>query len=756
MSVGLGVSVSKRVARLEPGAKIQYDGDVWTVTGLVGPVIHLRGPSSVGVWLSSEVVGAADFKVLVQADGQRPGLATRQELGGLAILDGLSPAQQRRTMDRVDAVLLVRDGRLPGRGPDPEVADLAPEQRVPVIAARYGVDERTIRDWRASFRDSGVGGLVDQRSQAKGRPVGVIDPRYRLAIETVLSRQVPKSPVSVQYLVEQVEAELDGLPEDKDNPLVRRSSRTVRRYLEELRRGRGAHLSAKSQRSIANRPPGAWGRVFASRLGELVLIDSTPLDCFAMDPVTGLWQAVHLTIALDLCTRSLLAWRFTPGAPNAADATMLLRDVVTPKRVGENWPVEGRWRYAGVPVTIVAGLSESDPVIPVDGQRDDPDDAMFLGVPCVVPDAVIIDHGKIFISRAFSEACLTLGVNLQLGRPYTPTDKAHVERVFHTIRTGFVEKLRGYKGPDVFSRGTSEFVEEDAFFFIDEITERFAAWVAIEYHNAPHDGLVLPSAPTVSLTPNQAMDIAIATHGYLPVPISRDLTIELLPTQWRTVRNDGIECNGLMYDQPDPSVLAEYRNRHSPYEGKRGQWRIKVDPRDLSRIWFFDFTNPDDPVPGDGHWVAIPVKGWPDGVPFTDRTLAHAKRLVLERGYTHRDREVVVKELRRILSAMRWGDEDLTRKEKHLAAVEAARVREAQADARPLVGPAGAALTWSDPDEALQSPPPEPSGRSRKARAASPAPDSGPDWSAPVAPFVTDDVEETPAFADDDEEPDTN
>lgn len=743
-----------RVARLEPGARILFDGDVWTVAGIVGPAVHLRGQSTLGVWLTAEVVGSPDFKVLAEADGGRPALAVSRELGGLAALDAMSDLQRRRTFERLEAVLLLSDGHIPGKAADPELAGLTPERRVPVLAARYGVDERTIRDWRASFRAEGVAGLVDQRARAKGRPIAAIDARYRLAIETVLARQVPKSKVSDLYLIELVEAELDLLPDDPENPLERRSGRTVRRYLDELRRGRGAHLSTKTQRSIANRPQVAWGRAFASRLGELVLIDSTPLDCHAMDPVSGAWQSVHLTIALDLCTRSLLAWRYTPGAPTAADATMLLRDVVTPKQVGENWPVEGRWRYAGVPVTVVVGLTESDPVIPVDGFRDEPDDALFLGVPCVVPDAVIVDHGKIFISQAFSEACLTLGINLQLGRPYTPTDKAHVERVFDTIKKGFVQRLRGYKGPDLWSRGAKQFVEDEAFYFIDELNERFAAWVAIEYQNAPHDGLALPSAPTVSLSPNQAVDISVAAAGYLPVPVSRDLTIELLPTEWRTVRNDGIECNGLMYDQPNPSVLAEYRNRRSPYASKGGGWRIKVDPRDLSRVWFFDFTNPDDPMPGDGGWVAIPVKGWPPGVPFTDRTLAHAKRIVAERGYTHRDREVVVAELRKLVSALRWGDEALTRREKQLAALEEARAREARADASPLVGPVGAALRWDDPDGALQSPPP----KSRPSRARKPAervqePQQGTDWSAAVAPFATDEIDEFDAF---DESPDTD
>ena len=98
-----------------------------------------------------------------------------------------------------------------------------------------------------------------------------------------------------------------------------------------------------------NRPLGTWSRVFASRMGELVAIDATPLDAFAMDPVTGAWESVHLLLAIDLHTRSTAAWRFTPGDPSAADTALLLRDMITPRPVPHGWPVEGRWRYQGVP-----------------------------------------------------------------------------------------------------------------------------------------------------------------------------------------------------------------------------------------------------------------------------------------------------------------------------------------------------------------------------------------------------------------------
>ena len=81
-------------------------------------------------------------------------------------------------------------------------------------------------------------------------------------------------------------------------------------------------------------------------------------------------------------------------------------------------------------------------------------------------------------------------------------------------------------------------------------------------------------------------------------------------------------------------------------------------------------------------------------MPFTDRTLAYVKRLVRERGYSSRDRDAVVTELRRVLDAMEWGDQ-LTKEEKRLAARELFHRNDTQ--------PTGARITvdpeWTDPDD---------------------------------------------------------
>jgi transposase InsO family protein len=700
----------------------------------------------------AELLSADDFTVLVDQAGREVTGPSPAVLSGNALLDTLSRQDLVEVQEKVDAALLARDGRLPGFPPDPELALASSHgERQRIVAERMGVTDRTVRNWIADLEE-GPGALVDGRRKNHGRPIAKIDPRVKSVIDETLNQAKNRSLKDDTFLIKQVKKALRlRTPVPGEAPLHVPTTRTLRAYVEEIRRGTGAHLSASAQRSIDNRPKGTWRRVHATRLGELVAIDATPLDAFAMNPATGEWINVFLLIALDLATRSILGWRFTLAEPTGLDAVLLLRSVVVPRKVDQGWPEEGTWRYAGVPETVVAGLLGAEPIFP----SGHDDEHHVLGVPTVVPDSVVVDHGKIFISESFKNACLTLGVNLMLGRPYTPTDKSHVERVFDTIKTGFVQGLPGYKGPNLFSRGVTEYVEDEAFFFVDEIDARFAAWVAVVYQNAPHDGLRLPGHAGLTHCPNDAVDLSIAVNGYIPVPVSHDLLVELLPTEWREVTEQGIEYLGMQYDDTENSVLQDYINKRSPYTNKHGKWRIKADARDASHIWFFAFDNPHDPVPGEGTWVSIPMKGWAPGRPFSARTLAHAKRRAVARGYSRKEREAVLDELEDVYDAMRWEHDGLTKQEKRLAAQETAHRAERDARDTLVTKPKPRPQTdvfdpddpWSDPDGSAVAPVRERAPRSDRTvvgdlEVAEPLDDSPSPERQRAPVFATDDVDE--------------
>ncbi len=43
--------------------------------------------------------------------------------------------------------------------------------------------------------------------------------------------------------------------------------------------------------------------------------------------------------------------------------------------------------------------------------------------PVIIPDTIVIDHGKVFMSRNFRASCAYLGISLQPARKATGTDR---------------------------------------------------------------------------------------------------------------------------------------------------------------------------------------------------------------------------------------------------------------------------------------------------------------------------------------------
>lgn len=660
-----------RTQRLEPGIFVAFRGGTWRVAGLSATTVHLAPYGTVGepeVWLVSEVLTADDFRIMADMHGESGADMSPREYADLFTMDVLDPQERDEVKRRLNLVVLACEGRLPGEPARPDLTDMSERQRTVTLARQENLTDRTLRNWIRRFRENGLAGLVDRRMTGDETPWVAIDAKWRVAFDAVLSDYPNRTKVTNKLLIEHVRAEAharfgDDMPEVTDRQLLR--------YLDVLDRSR--HLSKKTQRSLANAPAGdrRWQPIRASRPGQVVVIDTQRLDAFALDAVSGEWQTVQLLLALDLFSRSIVGWRFTAWEPNAQDVKLLLRHIITPKLADPTWPAEGLWRYTGVPDRVVVGLLQADPLL----KGEDTTAMAVAGVPVLVPDEITLDHGKNYMSQDVKDGCELLGVTIGLARPYTPTDKAHVERVFGTINHGFVQRLPGYKGPDIHSRGVRKYVEDGAFYTLDEIEAKFAAWVAVEYQNAPHDGLRHPALPGVMLSPNQMVDWAMTTSGFIPVPVDMRLQTELLTTEWRTVTNSGIRYNNLRYDFPGNSWLDQYRNRPGLKGSRkasdgRNLWRIKVDRRDLRSIWFFDYTNPDTPTLGDGQWREVPLLDIPDAIPFQERHLQYAKRIVIENGGNVTDRDAVVKELRRLLATIANVDtDDMSREVKRLAAL---------------------------------------------------------------------------------------
>ncbi|WP_193312893.1 Mu transposase C-terminal domain-containing protein [Georgenia subflava] len=539
--------------------------------------------------------------------------------------------------------------------PDPEVGPGTGRpltERVLTLAAREGKGASSIFRWLKEFRELGPSGLVDRRSVRIHQPLGNCPREVAEVIWQVLDRETQRSRHTSKSLVNEINETLNERYGDKV-PHV--SERSMMRHIKTLDEEFHRHLAKKTLRSNRSRPPTPFHSLVVSRPFEVVEIDSTPLDVLALSPVDGSPISVWLTVALDVYTRLVVAWRITTKDPKGLDAALLLYDMLMPKRWRPEWGEQARWRY-GIPESLVLGDAARGPL---------------AGVPFGSPSRISLDNGSIYVSDVMYAACVRLGIDLHFARKGRPTDKPHVERFFGTVKTGLIQYLPGYSGASVSDRGTTANVEDEAYLLPEEIGDAFACWVAVQYHNTPHNGLPLRPGTSRVLTPNEAYDRAIAITGFYAVPASPTLAIELLPGAARQVTKQGVEIFGLHYDSEQ---LEPYREQLSPYPDHAGKWPIRYDPRDLSGLWFFE---PDYLDPAHGAWTRVPCKSGAWLQPFADIELEWVKKRVSDAGYKLRrsgTEALVLEQMRSYLRRISRGQPEDGREAK-VAAIGRDRVR---------------------------------------------------------------------------------
>ena len=110
----------------------------------------------------------------------------------------------------------------------------------------------------------------------------------------------------------------------------------------------------------------------------------------------------------------------------------------------------------------------------------------------------------------------------------------------------------------------------------------------------PHDGLRDPLHPGRAFTPNEKYAAMVEAAGYMPVALSADDYVELLPARWHAVNAYGIKVNRRTYDGPE---LNPFRQQPSGVREHKNLWEVHCDPYDVSRIWVRDHRN--------GGWITV-------------------------------------------------------------------------------------------------------------------------------------------------------
>lgn len=542
------------VIELTVGSRLWLDGEIWTVQELSGNAVVLNNDQHFRRVSVSAVVAQA--QLVSEAATTRPEPQEDWELTNV-VLGKLTSEQESELSRRAQIVR--------GLLQPPSGAGSTLQERIRDCSARTGLSNRTLERWISGYRNAGIAGLADKRLLRARK--AAVDPRWDAACIEVLDQYIYASTPTMNVLIDKVRQRLDDI---FGAGAVEVPSRTTAyRRIRTLAKGRHAFGSAKNRQSVAERPSAPYGRLRATRPGEYVVLDTTPLDVFAMEPVTLRWVPVELTVAQDLFTRCILGLRLSPGSTNSADVANVLYQCVTPQPNGDD---DGTWPFHGVPRNILMATEEPDGI----------SQERVAGMPACLPEAIVVDHGRVYLSDHIIAACARLGISIQPATPYKPTDKPTIERFFKTLREGLLQHLPGYKGPDVYNRGKD--VEDQAFYYVAELEQIIREWVGQIYHHDKHDGLSVPEIPGLTVSPAEMFQAGLAKTGGLLLPENRQTAFSFLEVKWRTIQHYGVEVDGRRYDGP---ALNFHRNTQSPYGGQyAGKWPVFVDAHDVRRVWF--------------------------------------------------------------------------------------------------------------------------------------------------------------------------
>ena len=626
--------------RVQIGTEIVYQGQLVTVVGL-----HLGGPVADALLRSADGellrVGLAELAVHACAGPEH----ARGEDATPPIsrpLSNLTSDESAELQRRVAAVREVLTGyssgsaanALPGEPRPQYTVDQPKMARYSAMAAEMHVSVRTISSWVSRFNCAGPAGLAPHRRQSLQSEIAsrAADSRWiEMAIEVMAEylgevtptqsgvseaspsptrrrhREKQLSRPTQQLVIRQVNARLDArFGPGSVTPPPRSTAYKILANLN--RKHRVFDLSTRRTRDIADRPKHPYRRLHPSRPGHYVLIDTTRLDTFGLDSLTGKWVQCELTVAMDWYSRCIVGLTLTPVSTNAQDASQVLFECFRPRQAPDHWPERATWPAHGLPQIILHDVGETP--APTHDRT---------GSPPVTIDSIVIDHGKIFTSEHFTSLCQHLGISIQPARLRTGSDKGPIERFFGTIRTGLLQCLPGYKGPDLGARGESP--EEDAVFTLSQLEDMIREWIATEYHLRTHSELCDPHLPGVLLSPAEMYQHGIARSGLIDLPADPDFHYQFFPTIWRTLQSQGVEYQRRIYS----GILPAHAGAMSGYSGKHpGKWPFHVNSNDIRQIFY------QHPISKD--WIALDwIHADELAGPLSEEGLDFARGLAIEK-----------------------------------------------------------------------------------------------------------------------------
>jgi transposase InsO family protein len=413
-----------------------------------------------------------------------------------------------------------------------------------------------------AFDRDGLIGLVDGRALRKfPSRVDVLDFRILEVLIAVIDGQLNRSTGTTSRIIRETAQAV----RDKYGPIPLPGKSKFYALVEDLGGGKHATGSAKTRRSLGNRPDRPFAKQEPLLPGSSVQIDTNTMDVEVRTP-EGERIRPELTIMTDVFSRSIIAFTMRTGGTKAVDHMMLVTQAITPRQSRPSRSVWRDWLRRDQPDLKL--LSEEEYA------------AHVQAIPFIHPRDFTTDRGTPYTAKTFRDALGLLGGSIVLSAPYTPTSKPHVERQFHSVNTLFAQHLSGYVSRSSEHKGKEE--PTDKLLTLEALRELFEDWVVSEWQNRKHSKLRDPVNSRLLLSPNEKAARAALTVEQLRTSLSREDFIRMLDTKRRTIRSTGVSIDNRDYDSP---LLHELKGRKSADPRHGGKWEVKVDPYNPTSVW---------------------------------------------------------------------------------------------------------------------------------------------------------------------------
>jgi len=403
-----------RPDRLGPGDEVRVGGVTHTVAGFSAGIVHLVDAAGTKSVMSLAELFRAPGTAVLPSPQKAP-------LPPQGLLQSVPASRVERARWWEQQIIEVLTGVPPEAGPgttarpgfDPHASTLRQREMAKVAelkALGQEIPLSTFQRLRRSYEQEGLWGLVDGRATRQPSPDGLADKRIAEAVRRAVDEQVDQSTGTVGRVRRRVEKILADEYGADAPPMPSRA--TFYRLVARVSQGTHAFGSARTRRSLAKQPDGPFSTVRATRPGEWVQIDSTPLDVrVVLDD--GLPDRVELTWMIDLATGTIPAAVLSPTT-KAVDAALLLARALTPEPMRPGWADALRMSHSILPHRR---LTDVDVRMEHAATR-----------PVIVPETIVCDHGKVYVSQTFRAACRALGINFQATHKGAPWQKGAVER----------------------------------------------------------------------------------------------------------------------------------------------------------------------------------------------------------------------------------------------------------------------------------------------------------------------------------------